>query len=207
MTVTDTFLDEFIERYPKITLIGMSGLGKSYWSKMLEQHGFNRFCCDDVITDRLFDPNKEPNRMSEDIGEWMGFPYEPGYKKREEAYLSLEIEVLNEFIDRLDRSSRSEKIVIDTTGSAPYAGDEVMKQLSDLSCIVYLAASREYYSDMLERYVKCPRPVLWGDKFSQKDCESIEDGLKRSYGELLTYRDSLYKKWAHYTVPYDVHRK
>lgn len=185
----------------------MSGLGKSHWSKVLERYGYNRFCCDDVITDRLLGPGHKHIKEIEDIGDWMGFPYEPGYKNREKAYLSLEIEILNEFIARLDSSSHTEKIVIDTTGSAPYAGDDVMKRLGELSCIIYLAASKEYYPEMLERYIKCPRPVLWGDKFEQRPFESFRDGLKRSYGELLTYRDSLYKKWAHYTIPYEVHHR
>ena len=37
-----------------------------------------------------------------------------------------------------------------------------MERLRELSCIIYLAASKEYYSEMLERYIKRPRPVLWG---------------------------------------------
>ena len=204
MTNNNTFLDRFIKQYPKITLIGMSGLGKSHWSKVLEGYGYCRLCCDNVISDRLF--GSKNNEQVEDRGEWMGFPHEPGYKNKEKAYLSLEIKVLYEFIARLDNSSHAEKIVIDTTESAPYAGDEVMKRLSGLSCIIYLAASEEYYSEMLERYIKCPRPVLWGDKFDQRQCESTKDGLKRSYEKLLTYRDSLYKKWAHHTVPFEVHR-
>lgn len=206
MIHSDTFLDRFIPLYPKITLIGMSGLGKSHWSKVLERHGYTRFCCDEVITDRLLGPSKKHNEQVEDIGEWMGFPYEPGYTNREKTYLSLEIEILHEFIERLASSGHAEKIVIDTTGSAPYAGEGVMERLRDLSCIIYLAASEEYYSEMLEHYIKRPRPVLWGDNFEQKPFESFKDGLKRSYEELLTYRDSLYKKWAHYTIPYEVHR-
>jgi shikimate kinase len=205
MTISDTFLDRFIKQYPKITLIGMSGLGKSHWSKVLERYGYTRFCCDDVITDRLLGPNNKYNEQVEDIGEWMGFPYEPGYKNREKAYLSLETDILREFIARLDNSGHAEKIVIDTTGSAPYAGDEVMERLGELSCIIYLAASKEYYSEMLEQYIMRPRPVLWSDKFEQRPFESIKDGMKRSYEELLQYRDLLYRKWAHYTIPYEVH--
>jgi shikimate kinase len=204
MTSNNSFLDKFIGQYPKITLIGMSGLGKSHWSKVLEGYGYCRLCCDNVISDRLI--GSKNNEPVEDIGEWMGFPHEPEYKNKEKAYLSLEIEVLQEFIAHMDQSGPEEKFVIDTTGSAPYAGDEIMNRLGDLSCIVYLAASPEYYSEMLERYIKCPRPVLWGDKYEQRQCESYKDGLERSYGELLTYRDSLYKKWAHYTIPYEVHR-
>jgi len=204
MAVTNTFLDGFIQRYPKITLIGMSGLGKSHWSKMMARCGFKRLCCDDVIADRL-ERIDQKGRIT-DLGEWMGFPYEAQYREKEKIYLSLEIQVLSEFIERLADAEAEEKIVIDTTGSAPYAGDHVMNQLSKHSCILYLAASKEYYSDMLKRYIHCPRPVLWGDKFRQQPYESKKDALARSYRELLIFRDRLYKKHAHYTIPYEIHR-
>jgi shikimate kinase len=185
----------------------MSGLGKSHWSAVLKHCGFNRLCCDDEIRNRLLASVKYSNHREFDLGEWMGLPYEPGYRSKERIYLSLEIEVLNEFVAHLSNSSNMEKIAIDTTGSAPYAGDEVMGQLSELSCIIYLAASEEYHSEMLERYIKCPRPVLWGDKFRQIDSESTGEALARSYEELLNFRDTLYKKYAHYTIPYEMHRR
>jgi len=36
-----------------ISLVGMSGTGKTYWSKQLESKGFKRFCCDDLIGEKL----------------------------------------------------------------------------------------------------------------------------------------------------------
>lgn len=204
MPLTNTFLDMFIGRYPKITLIGMSGLGKSHWSKELEKYGYKRLCCDDAIADRL--QGLGGNGKIADLGKWMGFPDEPQYTSREKTYLSLEIKVLHEFIERLAKAEPGEKIVIDTTGSAPYAGDPVMNQLGRHSCIIYLAASSAYHSEMLARYIRCPRPVLWGDRFRPKPSESKEDALARCYGELLIYRHKLYKKHAHYTVPYEAHR-
>jgi shikimate kinase len=202
--MTNTFLDKFIKRCPKITFIGMSGLGKSYWSRKMVESGFKRLCCDDVIADRL---GKLSNRgRIADLGEWMGFPYEPEYRRKEKIYLSLEIKVLNEFIDRLANADPEENIVIDTTGSAPYAGDDVMNRLGKHSCVIYLAASKQYFSEMLERYINCPRPVLWGDKYQQEPFESKKQALARSYEELLIFRDQLYKKHAHYIIPYEMHR-
>ena len=82
-----------------------------------------------------------------------------------------------------------------------------MNQLSKYSCIIYLAASKEYYSEMLERYVKCPRPVLWGDKYRQAPSESKAQALAHSYKDLLIFRHKLYKKHAHHTIlPYETHR-
>lgn len=204
MTKTNSFLDKYIRRYPKITLIGMSGLGKSHWSKVLENCGFKRLCCDDAIAGRL--ARLHDKERIADLGEWMGFPYEPQYRHKEKAYLSLEIQVLQEFIQRLVNSEPEEKIVVDTTGSAPYAGDNVMHQLGKCSCMIYLAASTEYHAEMLERYIHRPRPVLWGDKYKQEPFESKQQALARSYKDLLIHRDRLYKNHAHYTIPYEIHR-
>ena len=201
-----SFLNTYIEKYSKITFIGMSGLGKSHWSKMLEQFGFTRFCCDDEITHRLFCGCDSQFDRTTDLGEWMGFPYEQGYEIKEKTYLSLEIDVLNEITDQLENSEPAEKIVIDTTGSAPYAGENVMQRLKEQSCIIYLAASKEYYTEMLERYIKFPRPVLWGDKYCQKKTETKKEALSRCYSELLTFRSTLYEKYAHFTIPYEIHR-
>ena len=203
---SSAFLDRFIHRFPKITFIGMSGLGKSHWSIVLEEYGYKRFCCDDEITNRLLGSIENPNGREIDLGEWMGFPFDPGYRNRENTYLSLETEVLLELIERLSNAGTSEKIVIDTTGSAPYAGDEIMKRLSNLTCVIYLAASKEYHSEMLKRYIQFPRPVLWGDKYRQMHSESTNEALARSYEELLSYRDTLYKKFARHTIPYEIHR-
>ena len=40
-------------RPEKLALIGMSGVGKSFWSKRLVNNGFRRFSCDDLIAERL----------------------------------------------------------------------------------------------------------------------------------------------------------
>ena len=37
----------------KLSLIGMSNSGKSYWSKKLEDYGFKRFSSDDYIEEIL----------------------------------------------------------------------------------------------------------------------------------------------------------
>ena len=37
----------------QLSLIGMSGAGKSYWSKRMESLGFQVYSCDDLIAERL----------------------------------------------------------------------------------------------------------------------------------------------------------
>ncbi len=37
----------------QLSLIGMSGAGKSHWSKRMESLGFKMYSCDDLIAERL----------------------------------------------------------------------------------------------------------------------------------------------------------
>ena len=206
MTPENSYLNRYIGRYPRITLIGMSGLGKSYWSKVLEAEGFKRFCCDDMIAERLGELLHRSEGKTVDLGKWMGFPYDSGYREREKVYLSLEVEVLKDILTYLEDAGNGERIVLDTTGSAPYAGESIMNRLSQSTTVIHLATSEAVLSEMLERYIRHPRPVLWGDRFTKKPSETDHEALKRSYESLLTFRESLYKHYAHHTIPYEAHR-
>lgn len=192
---------------PKITLIGMSGLGKSYWSRLLEKHGFKRYCCDDLIAQRLFQACDQTDSKVECLGLWMGFPFTPGYKERERDYCTAEARILWELVSYLVTSSSDEKVVIDTTGSAPYAGDALMKRLSELTCMVHLAASTAYVDAMVKNYLGSPRPVVWGDLYHRRPEETEQKALARCYKELLTHRETLYCKYAHQSIPYHLHRR
>ena len=78
----NTFFDEISNNYSWITLTGMSVLGKSYWSKVFAAKGYKRFCCDDMIEDRIVKLIKIPYKNEIDIGKWMGFPFEKKYMKK-----------------------------------------------------------------------------------------------------------------------------
>jgi hypothetical protein len=205
MKTSEDFLNYLSKLGPRITLIGMSGLGKSHWSTMLEKKGFKRFCCDNLIADRLLDACELADRV-DCLGRWMGFPYAPGYKEKEQAYLAAESTILSELGDYLQHAGSSEKIIIDTTGSAPYAGQAVMNRLGRLSRIVHLAVSPDFFDQLTQRYLLSPRPVLWGNLYRKENYETKEQALSRCYPELLKYRESLYRKYAHHTIPYPLHR-
>ena len=202
----NNFIDKILNNYRWITLTGMSGLGKSYWSKVLATKGYKRFCCDDMIEDRIVKFIKIPNKKEIDIGKWMGFPFEKKYRRNENIYLTFEIEVLSEIISYLQTADPAEKIVIDTTGSAPYSGDDIMKQLKALSFVIHLSVSQDHQREMLEKYINNQRPVLWGELYVKKSCETEKEALARSYEALLVYREKLYKKYAHHSIPYSAHR-
>ena len=190
-----------------LSLIGMSRSGKSHWSTKLVERGFRRFCCDDLISDKLAPELSRGDGTAMDLGEWMGFPYESQYKERESKYLACEIAVIGEILDNLCRSKPEEKVVVDTTGSIIYAGGDILGRLRSTTIVVHLATPPEIKEKMLQVYVDQPRPVLWRDIFSKQQGETNEEALARSYPLLLSSRERLYGKHAHVTIDYYLRRR
>ena len=188
----------------RISLIGMAGSGKSYWSKKLAQHGFRRFCCDDLIAAKLAPDLTGPDGTTMEMGTWMGFPYERHYKKRESTYLTYEIEVLIEILEYLEsqKNSPKENIVIDTTGSVIYAGDEILQKLGQYTTVIYLLTPPEVQDKLLNAYISKPHPMLWRDLFTKKPDETNQVALARCYPHLLSARQRLYARYADVEIDY-----
>ena len=188
----------------RLSLIGMAGSGKSFWSKKLADIGFHRFCCDDLIEGKLSLELRKADGTSRSLAEWMGFPFEPHYRMRESRYLAYEIEVLTEILRGIEsrQPDPEEKTVIDTTGSVIYTGEEVIAQLQRSTTVVHLQTPPEVKEHMLQVYVAQPRPVLWRDLFSKMPEESNEEALARCYPRLLSVRESLYGRYADVSIDY-----
>ncbi len=192
-----------------LSLIGMAGSGKSHWSKKLEAEGFRRFCCDDLIAERLGPELKNPDGTSMSVADWMGFPYENRYSEREERYLSLEAEVVQEIIDYLESGTGGpqENIIVDTTGSVVYLRDSLLERLSRLTTIVLLATPPAVKERLLNAYIEHPHPMLWRGMFDRKPGESRLEALSRCYSQLFTSRERLYRRHAAVTIGYGERRK
>jgi len=181
----------------------MSGSGKSKWSEKLSGFGFKRFCCDDLINKKLASELTGTDGTLMELGEWMGFPYEPHYKEREAKYLACEITVLSEIIESIEKNNHiDENIVIDTTGSAIYAGDEILKRLRRCTTIFHLSTPPEVQALMLKAYLANQRPVLWREFFRKRPNENNEEALARCYSNLLFHREDLYKQCGDMTIDY-----
>lgn len=189
-----------------LSLIGMSGSGKTHWSIKLAELGFIRFCCDDLIAHQLAPELTRSDGTAMALGEWMGFPYEPFYKGRESKYLACEIAVLRDVLDYLSGRNPEEKVVVDTTGSVIYTGEDILGRLRSTTTVVHLATPPEIEKRMLQVYVDSSRPVLWRDVFFKKPGETNEDALARCYPLLLFSRERLYGQHAHVTIDYNVRR-
>jgi shikimate kinase len=190
----------------RITLIGMSGSGKSFWSSVLSRHGFQYFGCDREIGRRLVDEGRLSAGSLDFIGRWMGFPFEAEYTRREALYLGHEKAVMDRFLTELenrppDRSSPP--VVIDTTGSVIYTGKTIRKRLRQQTVVVYLSTSTAYRQALHRAYVENPRPVLWQQHFKKRKGEDDQAALKRCYADLLVERETRYRHYAHLEICWD----
>ena len=193
----------------RISLIGMSGSGKSTWAGRLVENGFRVFHCDDLIAEKLSNELKKPDGTHMEVGEWMGFPHEPTYLEREETYLYLEKKVLAEILGEIEtgNASANDRIVIDTTGSVIYTGETILTTLRRMTRVVHLATPTEIQELMLNAYLSNKRPVLWRNYFNVKTDESHEKAMARCYPKLLTDRENLYTQHADVTLDYYEHSR
>lgn len=186
-----------------ITLVGFSGIGKSFWSLALEKIGFERVCCDDLVERELAKQLKRFNTFGiKTVAEWMGQPYSAGYKKREQQYMTAETQVMRAVIRKLERNTKTLD-VIDTTGSVIYTGVKICRALQRLTQVVYIEPSKRVADQMLERYLLDPKPVIWGRQFKRRPGQTELQALTSSYPKLLDYRAKQYRKYAEIILPHE----
>ena len=190
----------------RISLIGMSGTGKSYWSKQMEAEGFRRFSCDELIAERL-GPKMDPKgKLTMSLASWMGHPYEDGYADAETLYLDLEREVVKWICEELETDTiDSEQIVVDTTGSLIYLEETLIRLLRARTSMVYLNLPCEYYKKNFETFLRDPKPVIWGPHYRPWPNESPQESLNRCYEELVAHRVERYRQIADCTLDYSFH--
>src|SRR5437879_5301084 len=184
----------------RIALIGMSGSGKSYWSKRLAQAGYASVCCDARIEERLR-PRLEQGGYAgiRGVATWMGWPHSPTYAQREAEYLAEEIKTLDEALTELEKDP-SRELVLDTTGSVIYSGNNVLLRLRRQMKIVYLATTAEEQELLIQRYLSEPKPVLWRGAFQRKKGETPREAVARCYPALIAARRQSYEALAHCTI-------
>ena len=113
----------------KLALIGMSGAGKSYWSKKMEEKGYRWYHCDEMIAERLGQELIDKGNTTLNLAKWMGQPFSEGYIKAEKLYLELEEAVVEHICNELEQSTEiNSPIVIDTTGSLIYVQKKILNR-------------------------------------------------------------------------------
>ena len=142
-----------MEKPLRLALIGMSGAGKTFWTKKLAAHGCAAVSCDDRIEERLAPRLARGGYTGiNGVAAWMGWPDSASYGERESQYLGDEIQVLDEALTSLERD-RGCSMILDTTGSVIYAGNNLLYRLRKQMTVVYLAASPAERQLLIERYL------------------------------------------------------
>jgi hypothetical protein len=184
----------------RLALVGMSGAGKSYWTNRLAAEKIPTISCDDQIEARLARTLQNGGfRGINGVAAWMGWPDSPTYAERESQYLSEEINSLNDVLTSLEKNPHSE-LVLDTTGSVIYTGNNLLFRLRKLTAVVYLAASQEEQQLLVQRYLQDPKPVLWRGAFQARTGETPNDTVARCYPALLAARRQGYQALAHCSI-------
>ncbi len=185
-----------------LSLVGMSLIGKSHWSSKLAETGFRRYCCDDLIEQRLARELEDSSGRALSMGEWMGFPYESRYRPREARYLELESQVLADVLLELEAHDRKENVVIDTTGSVIYLQDTLLQKLRERTMVVHLTTPGTVQEEMCKKYVANPTPMVWKDHFMESPEKTGQESLIACYPRFLAARESKYQDLSHLALDY-----
>ena len=185
----------------RLALIGMSGAGKTFWTKRLAAGGRPSVSCDDRIEERLHSRLAAGGHSGiNGVAAWMGWPDSATYAERESQYLAEEIGALDVVLTELERDSARD-LILDTTGSVIYTGSNVLLRLRRQMTVVHLAASAAEQQLLVERYLTDPKPVLWRGAFQPRPGEPPRETVARCYPALIAARRQSYAALAHCTVP------
>lgn len=184
----------------RLALVGMSGAGKTFWTRKLACEGWTAISCDDRIEVKLRSRLTAGGHSGiNGVAAWMGWPDSSNYAEREAQYLEEEIHTLGEVLTGLERESER-SLVLDTTGSVIYTGNNLLLRLRRRMTVVHLAASREEQQLLIERYLSDPKPVLWRGAFQPRKGESPKETVARCYPTLIAARRQSYETLAHCTL-------
>jgi shikimate kinase len=185
-----------------IVFIGMSGAGKTHWSKRFASaYQYPHVELDEIIghSSQLAGLVKDyPGKdMAEKMGHYFGMPWTPGFDERERMFL--EIEALHM------RDYPKSGAVLDLTGSAIYHPQELGGIIKS-GLAVYLETDQASRQKMFENYIANPKPVCWRGVYQPQAGETEQEALARCYPILLETRAALYRQYADVTLPFDVHK-
>jgi len=169
---------EFMAQPKKaLTLIGMSGVGKSHWGCKLEQWGWHNHSCDHLIgTEYLKEELGGGAGISADdilgLSEFVGQVGDPSkggldlaeFQRRQKMYYDAETQSLVDAARVIDHTDGN--VIIDSTGSICENEDEsVLQAVGDKSLFVYLKVRQAGHAEILKRAVDYPKPLYFPPAF------------------------------------------
>ena len=191
-----------------LTLIGMSGAGKSFLAAKFAAHDFLLVDCDALLATKLQSLLGPVGSTLEQIGRWMGLPYHPHFRQREALYLACEMLTLRDVIGQAKACAASQtNCLIDTGGSIIYADRALWQRLRQYSTVIYLRIPQRLQQQLLSSYLEQPRPLIWNGLFEQAENESLAAAFRRSYAQLLRQREQMYEACSDVVLEYEYYRE
>ncbi|MDB5492403.1 MAG: hypothetical protein JWO78_2252 [Micavibrio sp.] len=164
--------EEFLAQPKKtITLIGMSGLGKTYMACMLARQGWEHYSCDEIIGRDFLAGDLDAPVTKEDLSPLsrfigkLGDPAKGGlplaeFRKRQKMYYDAECEALRR-VGREIAGSHAD-FVNDSTGSLCEITDEALiDQVGRETLFIYIRANAEDEAAILQRAIDYPKPLFF----------------------------------------------
>jgi hypothetical protein len=167
---------EFAQQTGKaVTLMGMSGVGKTRLSSMLAEQGWVHYSCDYLIGTKYMRDALAANAANiskKDISNLSAFIGKPGdpakggldlaeYKRRQSLYYEAECQALRD-VSVAIRDAGTRNFVNDSTGSLCEIRDEkIIDEVGRQTLFVYIKASMEDEKKVLERARRNPKPMYF----------------------------------------------
>ena len=169
--------------------MGMSGVGKTYFSQKLADWGWGHYSCDVEIGKDLLGLTRA--MRAEDISalhEFLGLPGDEGkgglplneYKRRQRLYKNAEIVSLMTLGERI-RGCEHDWFVNDSTGSlVEITNDDVIDYVGQWTKFIYIKGCGQQEEALIKRATEYPKPIYyppalfdgWVDEYL------VEQGLK-----------------------------
>lgn len=153
-----------------ITLMGMSGVGKTYLTSLMKKWGWKAFSSDYDIGLNVLE--KSSALTPEDISylaDYLGLLGDPSlgglgldeFKRRQKQYYDAEIAAALKLGDE-KKAAAGMNFVHDSTGSLCEIEDkDVLAYVGEQTKVVYLEASQEHEEQLIARARAHPKPILY----------------------------------------------
>ncbi len=189
-----------------ITLLGMSGAGKTHISCQLEAWGWTNYSCDYVIGVKYLKEElsgvgpvtaDDIGALSEYLGK-LGNTEQGGFaldlfEARQKAYYDAEISALDAMGDVLDKVQGN--CIHDSTGSLCEVEDEaLMKKIGTQTLFVYLKTDELEEQVVLQRARDYPKPLFFPPAFLKQKLEEFLSEFNISGVEAMTPDD--FSRWV-----------